>query len=127
MAITYDLLARLSDGTSQVASTISASSGGQVEIDEDIPAEASDLPIAFAMVRAKTQMFFMCADSTLVVQTNSGAGDTFNLLANTPIVWYAGIGFALSALLTADITNLQASNASENPVRLQIRALVDPT
>lgn len=128
MAITHTLGIQYAAGNA-VNKSVQASSGQELSIDESIPDATTDLAVAFAAVRAKLQMFMMVSDRALTIETNSASapGNTFVLAANTPVIWYAGCGVAVTVMFAADITSLFATNASGGVALLQIRALIDPT
>lgn len=128
MAITHTLGIQYAAGNS-VNKSVQASSGQEISIDETIPDAQTDLAVAFAAVRAKIQMLIIVSDRALTLETNSGsaADDTFTLEAGKPIIWYSGIGIAITDLFSADITGLFVTNASGGNALLQIRALIDPT
>jgi hypothetical protein len=76
-----------------------------------------------------TVLFYLVADVVLTVKTNSTSApdNTWTTIANTPIVWYNGIGHAVTVFIAADVTKLYITNASGGSATVSIRLLKDST
>lgn len=129
MSITHTLTVSVTDGGVALSKSFDVTSGSGINISEEVADSSSNVAIAFAAVRAKLKSLFMVCDQALTVETNSGSSpaDSFELLANKPVVWYEGCGVAVNTFLSTDITGLFVTNASGFDATLQIKAVIDPT
>ena len=102
--------------------------GGQViRLDEPIPDESTDLPVALALNVTQCKGYYFVADQDLTLETNSGSApaDTVNLLAGKPLVWHPDC--YLANKFGTNITALYVTNASGAETRLKAEIIVDPT
>lgn len=105
--------------------------GAEHNVKEDIPANQTNLAMAFALVRAKCKKLVMWATGgQITVKTNSSGSpaDTIVLAdveeTGKPFAWWEGCDEALD--LAADITSLFLTTGADAAV-LHIVCLVDPT
>ena len=110
----------------------SVEAGGETNRDETIPAETSDVLVAFVLDVSQAKVLYIKSDKDLIIETNSAgsAVNTFTLAAGVPYVWVVGdaaMRDTAGAAVTTDITALYVTNAGEDAAELQIRCLFDPT
>ena len=124
MAITHTLTYQWASGAGSITHAIAVSSGAENNLDEAIPENSTDLVVAFALDVSQLKALYMVADAAMTVKTNTGADQTFTLVANTPMAWNSGSPIVNP--ITVDITTgLKVTNTTAGTLR--IRALIDPT
>lgn len=129
MAATMTLKRGVTAGGVTLEKTQDLSSGQLIVLSEPIPANQTDLEIAFAVAAAKLKGIYILSDVAMTIQTNDGTtpDDTITLIAGQPYQWGLGgsvIGSDASPL-SADVTSIFVTNTTAGT--LDIRALVDPT
>ena len=123
MSVTHTHTLNWASGASSIAKSIAVSSGLETNLDETIPAESTDKVVGWTMDVSQLKAFYMVTDAAMTVKTNTGANDTFTMVAGQPLTWYFGCG--LTNPLTVDVTQLQVTSVAGG--LLSIRALSDPT
>src|SRR5437660_12486493 len=127
MSFNHTVTVSYSTGVGSLGFAQTFSAGAEVNIDEDIPANQTDLLVNFAATRANIQSFIIVADQAMTVKTNSSGspGQTFTLVANAPQIWCSTLGVARNTFFAADITKLYVTNVTAGT--LKVRCCVDPT
>jgi len=120
--------------------TIDLDDGGETfgsgpRIDEAIPANQTNLAVAFAFANAKLKRFTAWSDVNMTVYTNEASSGTpqekIVLIANKRYHWsltesFLGeAGDSAASPFDGDVTGLFVTNTTAGTLR--IRALVDPT
>lgn len=125
----YRFIKSVNAGGAIVSKTITQEWGGNQNLDEDIPANQTNLEIAFELTVAKLKGFYMVSDVNMTVETNNGTtpDDTFTLIANEPVQWDASMSgwCPVATLFSADVTALFVTNTTAGT--LTVRAIYDPT
>ena len=67
----------------------------------------------------RADLFYVCATGDLQVSTDAGF---VNLHQGVPVLWYEGIGYDLDSLFGSSEDALVATNKSDKPVALTLRA-----
>ena len=120
-----------SDNGASFQGTVAVQGGLEVNIDEAIPENSTDLAVAFVADVSQLKSLFLLSDKALTIKTNSDSApdNTIVLAAGVPLIWNNQNGLALTdtvpAAITADITALYVTNT--DAAALKIRALLDPT
>ena len=130
MSVIHNIQFRFQRGNDVIDKKVVTTSGAENNVDEDVPDSSTNLPVAWACDFSQMKSFYMVSNQNIIVYTNdlgSGAPDnTFNLVANEPMVWTENCGLANP--FTADVTaGLYVTNASGAIANFQIRKLEDPT
>jgi hypothetical protein len=112
-------------GGLQTTATYDASGGLRPDVSETIPPSSTDLPLAWVCDVSQISAIEFLASAAMTVETNSGSspGNTITLVANKPVFWFVGCGWACP--LTVDVTALYITSTAGGT--FSIRALVDPT
>lgn len=108
------------------AKTLTASAS--VGVEETVAGTTSDYNIVVALDQSEIEALYISADQALTLETQDGTSadvDTIVLVADEPLVWYTGSLY--TSLITADLTDINVSNASGTAATLQIYALQDAT
>jgi len=129
---THSITRQLTTGGSPVGGTFTRQAGAELNIDEDIPATSTDLPVAFAAIVAKiiSIALFCNVDVLIEVNSSSAPANVFNLKAGVPLIWTNQDGSVwrdTAGTAVVNITSLFVTNASAGIALLQIRTLIDPT
>ena len=129
MAFTHNLLIGWSSGSNSIQHSRTGTGGAENNISESIATGTTDGLVAYELDVSQIQTFYMVSDFAITVETNDGStpDDTFNLTQNAPIIYYSGMGIAISDIFSADITALYVTNSSGNTATLEIRCVFDPT
>ena len=131
MAFTHTLIVAWQSGGSTIDGRVSSVGGLEVNVDEAIPENATDLQVAFALDVSQLKSLFIMSDKAIVIKTNSSSApdNTFEIAADTPWMWNSGSGQALTdtsgAAVSSDVTKIYVTVT--DAAALKIRALVDPT
>ncbi len=131
---TLNKSAALANGSS-VGTAEAVTSGANVFISEDIPANQTNLPVAFAFANAKLKSFVAHATVDMSVHTNEASSGTpqekLFLKAGKPYIWsltesFLGeVGDSAASPFDGDVTSLFVTNTTAGT--LTISAIVDPT
>lgn len=126
MALTHTYTVAAYNGANTISKSNTVSQGGELEINEAIPANQTNLSVAFAFVKAKLQYIMLVADVNMTLKTNSSGApqETINLLAGFPYFWELAGGYFANPFI-GNVTSLFVTNTTAGT--LQIRGLVDVT
>ena len=116
-------------GSTELSKEHPIDAGAMPVIDEEIPNEASDLELTFALDISECSAVVIAADQVLTIKTNDSVApdDTITTVAGKQIDRVASDGEA-RRIFTVDVTgNLFVSNASGAAARLRIFGPYDPT
>ena len=119
---------RLSNDSSPAAKTVTLEGSSEINIEETVPADSTDLQINAAIDYSALKSLYICATGgDLTLETNSGdtPDDTLTLSDGVPLVWYTGCGHANP--FSADVAKFYATEGASVEVTLAIRALMDAT
>ena len=119
---------RMSSGGSAQAKTVTLTGTSEINIEETVAADSTDLQINGAIdYSAMTALYICAAGGDLTLETNSASepDDTLSLTDGVPLIWYTGCGHANP--FSADVTAFFATEGASVEVTLVIRALVDAT
>ena len=121
-SLTLQLSASL-DGQA-VGGTRTVQADGELKRDIALTGVSTNVLIAATVPLAGLKAVVISATAPCTLKTNSSSApaDTFNLVANSPIIWTAGVG---GAPFSADISALYASAPAD--CNLTIWFLVDAT
>lgn len=136
MSVTHIVTKELNySGSSSIRGTDTTTSGSELVLDESIPANQTNLAVAFAFANAKLKSFFAWSDVAMSVFTNEASTGTpqekINLIAGVPYYWsltdsFLGeTGDSAASPFDGNVTSLFVTNTTAGT--LKIRALVDPT
>lgn len=122
---THRLSYTWSNGGAPLAVTVEKTAGAEINIEEAISANQTNLAITLALDVSAMKSLVISSDVAMTLKTNSSGSpaDTINLTANVPIVWHATNGFA--NILTTDVTVLYVTNTAAGTLKLY--ALQDVT
>lgn len=100
---------------------------GDTESPLTVPGETTDMQVDVAIDVSQLKSLYIKSTTALTIETNSGsaADDTIVLVANEPLLWWDGCGWACP--LTADVTGMFLTKAGAGDANVQMRFLVDPT
>jgi hypothetical protein len=128
MSFTHTITDTYSDNAGIVVTTTVSKTGSEVvEWDGTIPVSTTNQALQLAFTMASMQMICITATGALTLKTNStgSPAQTITLTANQSITWYTGS--AATNPITADVTEVFATNASGTIVpALKIRVLITP-
>ncbi len=127
MGITHRLTRACNDGTNLPAIVESNTAGSEVNVSELIPANSTDLVVAFAFLVAKIKSFYITSDVAMTVKTiHSGSTqETITLLAGQAMLWSLADASLLPLPFANDVASLKVTNTTAGT--LNIRTIVDPT
>ena len=115
----------------QVSLPMNQTSGAETNLAEPIPAESTDLVVAWGQDVSQVKSLLVYSDMDLTVKTYNGASlvSTIALLANVPLVWQTGGYYTLTNVgFSGDFTQVKVSNGSTTTAAtLYVRCLYDPT
>lgn len=113
----------VSEGSTNLTSTVNRTVEGCDKRSEAIALDATDYNIVIGIDVSSLQVFAMKAGQDLTVKTNnSGAPqETISLVADRPIVWQEGD----AALFAGDVTGVFVTNASGVATTLEIVSATD--
>lgn len=103
---------------------LTASDEGENNRDVVVPANSTDLLVAYTLDYSQCKGFFLLADANMTIETNSSSApaQTITLTANVPVAWMTGAGVCP---ITADVTALYVTSVAGG--NLTIRSLIDAT
>lgn len=116
-----------------VVKGVEISGGAELNIDEQIAANASNQLVAFTLDISQCKGLFMVSDVDVLIETNNSTSpvNVFSLAAGIPFLWMNGdaaMRDTANAAVTTDITAIYVTNSDvDTPANLQIRCLTDPT
>lgn len=117
------------EGSSVLGYSQTLTGGQRVEVDEAIPANQTNLQVAFVAAMAKIQSFLIVSvGGALTVKTNSTSAPdrTWSLVDGEPLIWTTKFSNqTYTAFFVANIATLYVTNTTAT--QLIIRSLVDPT
>lgn len=95
-------------------------------VDESIAIAADNL-VAWTLDLSQLKMLYIHSTQIVTLETNSSSApdDTIILAAGQPLIWYTG--YLYDNLITADVTQLFVTNASQAIATLNIECLFDAT
>lgn len=105
---------------------VSQTAGSSIPINEAISAGQTDLLFNISWVNARLKMLYLVSDVDLTIESNDGTtpGDTLNLLAGEPVIYYDGGPFT-NPFVSADVTKWYITNV--DAANLEGFILHDPT
>jgi hypothetical protein len=100
---------------------------GQIGYDGAVPDNTINALIHGAFAYGDVKACCISSDRDVTIKTNSTSspGNTLNIAANTPLVYYLGGPWANP--FTADVTQLYVTNSSGAVANVKVRVLYDPT
>ena len=106
----------------------SIESGAELKISEAVADSETDLEVACVLDQSQLKALYIKSDQVIKIETNSGseAADTFDLVADLPMLWSVTDGNTVCPI-TTDITALFITNSSGSTANLIFKALYDPT
>lgn len=112
MAISHVLTIGWARNSQALTKQITKSVGGGVDIDEAISANQTDKLVTCPLDVSTLKSLFIVADVAMTLETNDGSSpdDTITLVANEPVVWWQGCGWACP--ITADTTVIYVTNTT---------------
>ena len=128
MSITHKSTISLEQGGVILSQSVEMTGTGEVNVDESIPNDSTDLEITFLIDQSEMVSLYIESDQNITIETNSGGAptDTLTLVANEPILWTTNS--VHDNPLTADITaDIFITNSSGSTANLKWRALQDAT
>jgi hypothetical protein len=128
MPFTHTFTETWSNGGSPVSKATEVAAGQEINIDETVTGNSTDLQINVGIDVSALKSLFMLCDRDITIQTNDGSSpdDTISLKANKPLIWRASEAYFANPL-TVDVTEIFVTLAAGDDATLKIRALVDPT
>lgn len=110
-----------------ISKKVTCTADGENNRDVVVVAAASNYLIAMVIDVSQLKSLFIVSDKDVTLETNSGGSpaDTLTLLANVPVSWYPGCGYACP--LGTDVTAIYLTNAGDADATVQMRFLVGST
>ena len=128
MSIKHTSTISLEQGGVILSQSVEMTGTGEVNVDESIPNDSTDLEITFLIDQSAMVSLYIESDQNILIETNSGGAptDSITIVANEPIIWTTNS--VHSNPITADVTaNIFVTKGSGSPANLKIRALQDVT
>jgi hypothetical protein len=129
MSITHLITRKWASGSNSLSKTETLVGSGEVNVDQDIDAGATDLAVSYAVLVAQMKSLFMLStrDMTIVpLDTNGDPLPQIDLTANVPLEWTVTSG--QDNPYTDDVGSLEVTNLNEDSdAVLSIRTLIDAT
>ncbi len=135
MSVTHTLTRGFSAGGAVIVKSEDVSNEVGLALSAAIPANSTNLPMAFAFANAKLKSFFAQSDQDLSIFTNEASSgtpqDKIFMKANVPYIWsitgsFLGeVGDSAASPFDGDVTSLFVTNTAA--AQLEIRAIVDAT
>jgi len=127
MAITHAVTFGLLEGSTGVSTTTNVDVDASVKIDDTLATGTTNREylVPVDMERMKTLLLHSTKDVTVKTNNAGTPDDTFDLKANTPIVWRSGVG--VTNPITVDVTSWFVTNASGDDARFRMIAGFEPT
>lgn len=112
-------------GTESVQNTVSVTADLGKQLDVAVAANQTNYEVDYTLDVSSCKGLYISSDVAMTVKTNSsGSPDqTITLTANTPVIWYTGIG--ATCPITTDVTKLYVTNTTAGT--LKVRSLEDVT
>lgn len=125
MAVNHSITVGWQRGSESRSHTVTKAVGGGQDIDEAISANQTDKLVALNLDVSQLKTLWIEADVAMTLETNDGSSpdDTLTLVANEPVAWWDGCGWACP--LTADVTGLYVTNTTAGTLRARFG--YDPT
>ena len=108
------------------AKTLTASAN--VGVEETVAGTTTDYNIIVALDQSEIAALYIVADQALTLKTQDGTTadvDTIVLVADEPLIWYTGSLY--TSQITADLTDINVTNASGTAATLQLYCIQDAT
>lgn len=126
---TITVQATMANGT-VVGTAETVTSGSNPFVSELIPANQTDLAVAFAFTNSKLKSFVAHSDVAMVIETNDGSSpqETIHLVAGKTYEWSltgSYMGSSAASPFGGDVTGLYVTNTTTGT--LTVSAIVDPT
>lgn len=117
-------------GGTTKSDTITKSASGRISWEEDVATATTDGQINCPTVDvSELELLYIKSTQDVTLETNAAdasGGNTLNLKANEPYVWWSGAPFV--NMITADIvTNVFVTNASGATATITFEAILDAT
>jgi hypothetical protein len=112
-----------------ISQTVTVEAEGERNYNVTVNAATNDKRVECPIDVSEVKSLYIHSDQTVTFEFNdtAGAQGSFTVTANKPVIWFTGCGFALSALLPADVTDFYISNAGGTAANVKIRILEDTT
>ena len=126
MAFTHSYQYVIGDGAVRISTVTSINVEAAAQLDESIADGETDKEVTISFPLAGLKSFTLSSDQACTVKTNSSGApqETFNLVANSPLIWTEGNG---TAPIAGPVTALFVTNSSGSALRLQGLFGWDPT
>lgn len=124
---THTLTYQYSSPSGNIQQSLSKSASGNLEIDESVSNNSTDLAITCAIDVSAVASFFIISTANVTVETNNASSptNTLTLVADEPYVWTTD---SLDTFkLTGDVTVMYVTNVSGSTAALKVRVLQDST
>lgn len=121
MAITHTIgLTFAKDGSSVTQFSSSESWDGEINLDVTIAANASNFTVICPISSTNVKSVMVVASAAMTVVTKNGATvvDTFNFVANKPLLWQSG--FPTTCPLSGDATTLSVTSTPGGSLKVCI-------
>lgn len=115
-------------GGKSISKSKTLSASATVGVEETVAGDATDYNIVVALDQSEIGALYITADQALTLETQDGTTadiDTIVLVADEPLVWYTGSLY--TNLITADVTDINVTNASGTAATLQLYCIQDAT
>jgi hypothetical protein len=126
MPIKHQVQTVITDGALRISSLTEQEVTGSAMVDELIADAVTNDLVSVMIVASQLKTFFLWSDQDLTVKTNNSGSpqETFNLKANKPVVWIAGMS---TSPIAGNVTALYITNASGSAATLRLLAGWDAT
>lgn len=126
---TWNIGISISGPSTPYSQSVALTGGGTSTVEgETVATDSTDTLINWALDVSTCKALYILSTASVTIETNATdatGGNTLNLTANVPIVWYTGCGY--SCPLTADVTKFYVTNASGATAAIYAYALHDVT
>jgi hypothetical protein len=111
-----------------IAQTVTIEADGETNRNLTVPASTTDFRTNIAIDVSEVKLLYIHSDVAVQIETNATdatGGNTVQIAANKPFLWYVGCGWVLP--LTTDVTDMYITNATGGIATIRIRLLIDET
>lgn len=112
-----------------ISQTVTIEAEGERNYNVTVNAATTDKQVEMPIDISEVKALYIHSDQTVTIEYNDNAGaqGSLTVTANKPIIWYVGCGYAITAVLAADVTNFYITNAGATAAAVRIRILEDTT